>query len=122
MLMRKKKELRIGKSLVDFFMLFSNLLDVVPSLASKKIKVIRENIIAIILFSLIMAIFLASIWFSVVALLYLYFVSLGSSPAVSVFILFCINLLLTILIGFAITKHQKNLSFQSLFEKCQELI
>ena len=112
--MAKTKSNFLSKYVMDMAIFVFTLFKSIPNLISLieiEANTARKSFVLILILYLIAGVLLTSTWLSILAMFFIYLVSLHLSSMASIFIIIAINILLLAVITVMILKSKKNLSF-----------
>jgi hypothetical protein len=119
--MATKRKSQSIKGIIKLILIFSNVTSLISNLArlvSLEARLAGRSILSVVFFAIFFSILLAASWACVLALIYVYFVSLHWSPMETLFLMVAINLLSLLIMGLIISRVKKNILFP---ETCQQL-
>ena len=113
--MADQKNNFLSKFIIDISMFVFSLFKIVPNfilLIELEARSAGKSIIALLILYLIAGTLITSIWLCILAMCFVYFISLNLSWLLSLFIIVIVNILLLVITALVITKSKNNLSFE----------
>lgn len=112
----KNKSKSFSRFILDGILLLPTLYSLVGKifvLVGYEARLLRKNLIKIIIIAVMSGIILASTWLCLLAAFGLYLISLGLSYALTFFVILLINILILLILGIIIKESEKNLFFRA---------
>ena len=112
--MANRKNNFLSKCLIDVAIFIFTLFKLIPNLISLvelEAHAAKKSLISLLILYLIAGSLLTSTWLCILAMSFIYLISLNLSWLLSIFIIVAINVMLFILVAIMIMKSKKNLSF-----------
>lgn len=119
--MANKKDNYLSKIIIDSVMFVFSLFKFVPNfilLIELEARSAGKSIVSLLILYLIAGSLLTSTWLCIIAMCFIYFISLHLSWILSLLIIVIVNLLLLIITTLVVSKAKNNLSF----EKTRQLL
>jgi len=105
----------LNKTIIDFVLLIYSLFKTIPDLiklAELESRALAENMVSILILYLIAGTLLTSIWLCVIAICFVFFISLQLSWILSFFIILVLNVLLLIITVLLVLRKRNNMAFR----------
>lgn len=107
-----KRKHNIGSVILNLLMLlpsFMNLANKVISIVGWEARIAAKSVVSLVILSVFFGVVLTSIWFSLLALIFIWFISFWSIP-LSIFFIILINLVILLIVGFFMAKSKRKLT------------
>ncbi|EKD54056.1 MAG: hypothetical protein ACD_60C00126G0002 [uncultured bacterium] len=123
--MAKRNKFSLGDTVKNVIMLVPNIIGIVSDLAALvrlETQLAGKTIVTVLILSIMYAFLMISIWFCLLAMLFIYLVtSLQWSLMMSLLLLLGLNTLCLMIIGFIIVRIKRNLLFPATLSECRSL-
>lgn len=122
--MANKKKYSLAGSIKDVLLLVPNLVSIarnITTLINLEARLAGKTALVLIVLSVVYAVLIVSVWLCVLALLFIYLLSLHLSPSLSLLVILVLNIALLVIIGFIISRIKKNLFFPVTSKQCRDL-